>query len=481
MNKKILVFLLAVGFSVLIKAQNSIPNGNFEVWDSVIYQTPQYFINSSNSEIFSRSQSSSWNAVKSTNAHHGSFALELSTIVLGADTQPGYIVNGSTNNDPNLWTGGIPISETPTGFRGYYKYNLATGDSGLIILAFSASGTNIGTNYFLIGGNKGSYTLFDFPITGLSGTPDSVVIAFASTNKFEGGAAVGTILNVDSISFTGITTQPAMMNGSFENWVDSKIMSLDSWWLDYNNGLAGTNQRTTDSKKGMYALRLETTLGDRNGIPRANAGQVGTGYYDCSGGGPCSLKGGYPFANQVDTLVFSYKYFSVSNDSAVVNMSFKNNGSWIWNIDRTIISSSNYIEDQIPFNIGSAPDSVIILFQSSHWNDTLVSFVGSELYLDDIYFKSQKALGIGQNRIENNGIKFYPNPFKGSAKIEIDNNIKLNDAELIVTDLYGKIVERMKVKSNSINIDLGNRNSGLYFYQIKDNDKVIKSGKFVLN
>ena len=79
-----------------------------------------------------------------------------------------------------------------------------------------------------------SYTLFEIPFSpALTETPDSVMFAVASSWEVvtgEGnGGMVGSTLTVDSISFTGVTSQPTLFNGDFESWKSVTVDALQDW------------------------------------------------------------------------------------------------------------------------------------------------------------------------------------------------------------------------------------------------------------
>ena len=309
MKKHLLLISLAC-IAITAIAQNSIPNGNFEAWNQVSYDYPQNYPFNSNYDLLFRYQSSiQFNVEKTTPAYHGNFAVKLSTITLGTDTAMGYFINSNpSNGNPDAWTGGMPYTEKPTGIKGYYKYNVATGDEALIFAVFSKGGVNIGTYLYPIGGLHNDYVEFNLTFDPpLSQTPDEVIFAATSSNIMvkESGVA-GSVLILDDVSFTGVTSQPAMMNGDFELWDSQTVYKPTNWYVD---GESTSVKRTTDAVKGDYAIELTTYLGtNQNNNPRAYAGQIGTGYYPRNCGGNCNELGGFPFKNQIDTLAFWYKY-----------------------------------------------------------------------------------------------------------------------------------------------------------------------------
>lgn len=465
--------LLFISICALVQAQTAVPNGSFELWTSANYEMPQNYAQSSNPQAFFKSQAP-FNCVKTTDAYHGTYALKLTTVV-GAkgDTVMGYATNGNPQNgNPCSWKGGVAYNQMPTGFKGHFKSNIVSGDSAGIILVFkNAAGTCLGTYMHKFGGVN-PYTSFYFPFSpALVSAPDTVLIALISSDIFNGVQKVGSSIQFDSLAFTGAGSQPVLFNGDFETWQTKTIKTPDNWYLNTNDQGDGVNQ-TTDAHSGTYAMELNSYLGDNNGLPRTSSGSIGTGYNQCpKGSGPCKYIGGYPFTNKKDTLSFYYKYAPSSNDSALVNITFKKNGSQIFSTGKAIHTASTYTYMEVPFNFGTSPDSVIVEFQSSSWNDTLLSFIGSDLKIDDIRFKSQ-ALATGiKNYVNEKNIKVYPNPSSDGVFQII--NVEDKDA-ISVYNILGESVSAMiKRENGAASVRLSSGAAGIYFIQINSEGKII--------
>ncbi|MBI4930539.1 MAG: T9SS type A sorting domain-containing protein [Bacteroidetes bacterium] len=478
--KKIIYSAAFVCISAIANAQ-SIPNGNFEAWTSGTYEYPQYYPYTSNTDAFFRYQTP-FNCVKTTDAYQGTYAVQLTTNASATDTAGAYFVNPINGEDPSTWTGGIPYTQKPTGIRGYYKYNVASSDSGLIIVTFSNGGINIGSYFFKVGGIKTTYTLFNFTLSpALAITPDSVVFAATSSDFMVGNGIPGSILKIDSISFTGVTSQPAQMNGSFETWLSQTVNRPDNWYLGGGDG-NGMN-RTTDAAAGNYAIELTTYLGSsKSGPPTARSGQVSTGYYKNNCSGPNCQKGGYPFSNQQDTLVFSYKYVPSGNDSAQVWLNFKKSGSQIWSTGKNLAASATYQTVQIPFNVGQAPDTVIVQAQSSLWQDSALTYIGSNLKIDEIHFKSQPLNTSVPVFSFDNHISVFPNPSNGKANVIISQfeDLKMKDIEIY--NMYGaEVAANFQINSSSnFQIDLSEQPDGIYLIKMTSNGKTFTK-KLIVN
>jgi hypothetical protein len=245
--KKFLLLLCFVYFNITIWGQNSVPNGNFETWKSGSFNYPQNYLYTSNVSSFI--DQSVFNLTRTTDSYHGTYAVQLATTTLPGDTAFAYFVNlNPTGSSPVTWHGGMAYNQKPVGIRGYYKYNVATADSGTMIIAFSNGGTNIGTYFFKIGGVQNNYTLFNFTFNPpLVTTPDSVGFGAISC-KFDAvmnqpRGVAGSVLKLDSISFTGVSSQPVLMNGDFESWQTRNVIFPTQWYpLGGNDQGSGISQ-----------------------------------------------------------------------------------------------------------------------------------------------------------------------------------------------------------------------------------------------
>jgi len=532
MKKKLLVLFATCGLSAgsAIAQTNPIPNGNFESWTSSNFNVPQNFVESSNSKAFSIG--APFNVIKTTDKYQGSYAIQLTTEAAGSNTLFAYIINGKADGDADTWHGGFPYTQTPTGIQGYYKSNIQVGDTALVVAAFSKAGVNIGTYKVKLTGIHASYTTFSLSFTpALAQAPDSVMIAITSSNALANTAIAGSTITIDNISFTGVASQPTLFDGNFENWQNTIVNKPNNWFLDGGgNNITGGAYKTTDAYKGSYAIELITYQGDNNGSPKAQTGRISTGWYpNCDSN--CTEQGGYPFTHQVDTLAFYYKYTPSGADTAQVSLNFKQGDSTFAYTGINLYAATSYTYAEIPFNVGQVPDSVIIDIQSSMWNDTLLSFVSSNLKIDNIHFKSQNVshtqsptacsvvvgtqtysisgtytntltgisggydsivtthltlpttgctTGISSSSAEAD-VTIYPNPISTTATIEIGSPINLKGAELIILDVYGKTAKKIGITSYTTTFDRSDLASGIYFYKLITGDgAVLKTGKLLV-
>ena len=88
--------------------------------------------------------------------------------------------------------------------------------------------------------------------------------------------------------------------------------------------------------------------------------------------------------------------------------------------------------------------------------------LGRLTWMDNNMFGSCPSAGIGSK--SDNNISFYPNPTSNSLKL----TGLIGDDQLIVRDVFGKIINQITVNSQST-IDLSNLQNGLYIIELLQN------------
>ncbi len=121
-------------------------------------------------------------------------------------------------------------------------------------------------------------------------------------------------------------------------------------------------------------------------------------------------------------------------------------------------------------------------FPGSKLNDTLYftnyenalwhSYVVSEIYRHDT-----STINIPTIEIEDKTIQLYPNPTHGSITVKIEDYQNVD--ELLLFDIYGRILSRINVENVTTSIDLTHYSSGIYLINVLKNERIVKSLKVV--
>jgi hypothetical protein len=76
-------------------------------------------------------------------------------------------------------------------------------------------------------------------------------------------------------------------------------------------------------------------------------------------------------------------------------------------------------------------------------------------------------------------VKVYPNPATDVINFSINYN---KVSKVAIMDITGRLIETVDFNLNNARVDVSNYNSGVYFYQITNNNgEVVKSGKITVN
>lgn len=155
----------------------------------------------------------SYTVTKSTDAYEGSFSAQLKTTNIIINI-PGVLVSGNfdlaiPSGDVTI-DGGIPFTDRPLNFTGYYKYAPSGTDSCAIVLGLFKRNTitgnrdTVGYAQFYQSGTINEWTMFDVDIEYNSAdAPDSLLVVISSSDPEN--PVSGSTLLVDGLEVSGGT------------------------------------------------------------------------------------------------------------------------------------------------------------------------------------------------------------------------------------------------------------------------------------
>ncbi len=457
MKKHLLTALAVLGAAAAVNAQ-VFPNGAMENWQTLNIDEPNNWTTSNNEWRLVNGQ---FTATKSSDSRSG-FAIKLETRVSAqGDTAFAYFAN--SYGDPTVGEGGQPFSQVAQNMTGYFKSNILAGDSAIMLVVFKKNGAVVSQTVYKFTGVYNTYTAFSFPIQNLSVTPDSVVIAAASSNAIDQvGVTPGSWIMFDDLALTGTGVTQTITNGNFDSWNTTTLYSLNDW-----NVMGETVNRTT-GYKGAYGAELETIEYEDGYIGQTILGNFD---YDNNTGDPM---GGLPYTRTLDTLVFWYKYnAAAADDSAAVYVTISGGGSPVGGGLKLLGAASSYTKVEVPLQSFNTPDTLRVMFSSSHNQGGPLTVAGSKLTIDEVQLAST-PLNTGLKNIFKNSanIGLYPNPANNIAVIQTNNAGKISYA---LNDVTGKVI----LNGEGNEIDLSNLNNGIYFVTIKSGAEVIGIKKLI--
>ncbi len=94
-------------------------------------------------------------------------------------------------------------------------------------------------------------------------------------------------------------------------------------------------------------------------------------------------------------------------------------------------------------------------------------------------YSDTSTTGISSNGDKIISLFLYPNPSLGVLHIKCNVLID-KQLEFRVTDVFGRIINTSRIDKQNLTLDEAKLGNGIYFYQVLDSDKLISSGKFII-
>ena len=195
---------------VPVRAQQAIPNGNFETWTTRNgVEAPASWLTT---DDFLGGVFRTGTVTKTTVARGGAFAAQLQTqSVLGIQQFPGLLILGTAIRSGATVLGGVPYTSRPGRLQFYYQLSgsqaLADSAAMVVVLTRRVNGTAtvVAGGSYTFTALAASYTQVSVPLQYASNlAPDSVSLVFYSGDARN--VTAGTTLRIDDVAFTGTAT-----------------------------------------------------------------------------------------------------------------------------------------------------------------------------------------------------------------------------------------------------------------------------------
>lgn len=190
---------------ILTGTTDVIPNGDFEIWESVEYEEVDNF---SSFNPFQALFDLEPMATQTSDSYAGSSAVRIENVeIVDFDNNDldtlGFIYSGDFFSDYSAF--GLDV--TPQIFSGWYKYAPVEDDLAIIYLEFTKYDSSLGfsetvAEFAFELGESSDYTSFEFPLS-FTEIPDSFSLGISSGN-FESNdeyVPLGSVLHIDELSF----------------------------------------------------------------------------------------------------------------------------------------------------------------------------------------------------------------------------------------------------------------------------------------
>ena len=381
-------------------AAQGITNGGFESWSTGVLFEQLSDWRTSNS------QAPGLNNTSRVAGASGTYGVRMETVVLGPDTAFGFALLGNidANDDP---VAGVPFTTAIDAIEGFYRSDRQPGDAAVVLVGIWSFGVLAVLDVHTIGGTQAAWTAFDLPVNqGVPIAPDSVVVAFASSNPFApAGIADGSWIEVDAVRLTSfITPTPDVLpNHEFELWDEVTSEDPDGW-SSFNALLAPYQLSSVipsaQAHSGALSARI-TTLGVGNDtIPGILTNGTVTGF---------GVSGGVPYADMPGTMNAWVQYQPAGQDTARILALFMNGGVPVGSAYAEVTGpTSGWTLLSAPAGVLFAPDTLLLTVFAG-------TAPGSVLWVDDLELAGGNV-GLVQERVP--AARVYPVPADDELVVE---------------------------------------------------------------
>lgn len=411
-SNTILAFLMAPCVA------QQIPNGGFEDWtDRVAYEEIDEW-RTTNYQI------PGLVSVTKVPGHSGAHATRLTSVSDGVNTTYGLLLHGNVVG--NQAVDGVLFGTAIDVLEGWFRYDIVPGDSAFVYMLVWSGGIIVDTVVEYIGGTQLTWTALSFPVNGgIPIQPDSVLLAFVSSDPYGLPIAGTSWFEVDDLQLTSIIepVPDLLPNNGMEDWYDITSEEPDGWFsfnpLLVNMGLAPV-AKSTNARTGSYSLRMETIGFDNDTLPGILANS------DISNG---AFLTGVPYTDTPILMTAFYQYEPVGADTAAIYLGFVSNGllveeaiAWI----TTATSAWTFVGSSL--TLFTAPDTLIMRILSGN-------NPGSVLYVDDMSFV---GVTLGEAGSVADEFELFPQPANDVLNVRVRSGAV--PERVRVLDLSGRVV-----------------------------------------
>ncbi len=281
-----------------------------------------------------------------------------------------------------------------------------------------------------------------------------------------------------------IVNAQQIANGDVEYWsfISDSNKEFPIGWTTRNhfdeNPQAIYCVKVDESYSGHYAVMLQNFQPSPN---TSLASFLSLGGYDAAK----PKQKGIAFNGRPLSLNFAYKYFTTKPNPTgffqskallrLVRWDEDNETSvLVGSAEFSIIHKTNtyiVVEEEIDYFENSIPDSLYLTFTTPSNPDDQI-----RLTLDDIYLEFAGTTGISEPFYFDK-IRLFPNP--ASTVINVFNPVIDTNSQLLIYDSLGRLQGQHDLSESNQEIDIASLDSGFYFYQIRTEDELVKTGKFL--
>ncbi len=112
------------------------------------------------------------------------------------------------------------------------------------------------------------------------------------------------------------------------------------------------------------------------------------------------------------------------------------------------------------------------------------SYYGITNFMDSYHYHNTVSKCVSPDAVQENtnenSISLFPSPFSTFATLQFSPGFHYENTQFEMFDVFGREVKTIKITSSSVQIDKGDLASGIYFWSVRDGEKIISTGKIIV-
>ncbi len=277
-------------------------------------------------------------------------------------------------------------------------------------------------------------------------------------------------------------------NGGFEDWEIQENLVVDK---ENPKGWTSRNH-LADNPQALFCYRTDESYAESSAVVLQNfypspglclSSFLSLGVFDPQ----FPERRGIAFTHRPTSMSFAYKYFThVPNPTdfyqarALVQLT-----KWdATSKSARIVGEGEYFVSEranfyqvanvpIEYFLDETPDTLRIIFTTPGNPEDEVRFT-----IDNVYLEMHPVSTDVEDKLYLDQVSLFPNPVVGDW-LSFFNPLNFDDAELLVFDALGTLHVNQALEGTDGQINCQDLTAGMYFYQIRQANGLVKTGKLV--
>lgn len=231
----------------------------------------------------------------------------------------------------------------------------------------------------------------------------------------------------------------------------------------------------------LDATPLDTSIFHCFWLKKDISGNIMIGAYDISG--TCLLDSAtiFPMPGMFFSNSYLTKGFTQTNP-VQANVTLTDS---VMSLTETVGTYTNCLRVRSTRKSNGIPNMIEDTYYAKGFGKVMIDriFPPSEVHVDNLVdFKNIKcnSVAVKEASLNNTDFILFPNPSNGMLSLQLPLDFQVNNCQFLVFNLLGKKLIEASISNSYSKINLCSLASGIYFYQFKSGNSILKTDKLLI-